>query len=154
MKRPGSCASHMHPCTAGGATQGLLPHERGPCAPASVETAVQTARLVLRKMSPTAVLNLSQDSVHPVAGQSPGTRGAVSTSLSLRHYPYHPVWGSIESISQKGFPPSEATDLGKRGGCAETSCHAMGSGTRQSWSYCGCKERCDVGAEPKVCFQE
>lgn len=120
MKRPGSCASHMHPCTAGGATQGLLPHERGPCAPASVETAVQTARLVLRKMSPTAVLNLSQDSVHPVAGQSPGTRGAVSTSLSLRHYPYHPVWGSIESISQKGFPPSEAYRLGKtRGLCRD-----------------------------------
>lgn len=33
MKRSSSCTSHMHPCTAGGATQGLLPHERGPCAP-------------------------------------------------------------------------------------------------------------------------
>ena len=99
---------------------GPAPPREGALRPASVETAVQTARLVLRKMSPTAVLNLSQDSVHPVAGQSPGTRGAVSTSLSLRHYPYHPVWGSIESISQKGFPPSEAYRLGKtRGLCRD-----------------------------------
>ena len=33
MKHPGSYASHMHPCTAGGATQCLLPNERRPCAP-------------------------------------------------------------------------------------------------------------------------
>ena len=80
----------------------------------------------------------------------------MSTSFSLRHYPYHPVWGSVKSISQKGFLPSEGLQTweNKGGGCAETSCHAMGSRTRQSLSYCGCKERGDVGAKPKVYFQE
>lgn len=51
----------------------------------------------------------------PCSWAEPRDEEAVSTSLSLRHYPYHPRWGSIKSISQKGFPLRGLTDLGKQG---------------------------------------
>lgn len=126
------------------------PTRGGPAPPGSVERAVETARLVLRKMSPTAVLNLSQDSKHNVAGQRPCPSLSLFETLSLS-----PCVGLNKIHFSEGIPALRGlTDLQKEGGgCAETSCHATDSRTRPSWSQCR-KERGDVGAKLKVCFQD
>lgn len=120
MQRPGSYTRHTHPVTASGATQCLLPHERRPCTPWLRGEGCRDGKAGAEE----DVSNSGSESQSRLHAHCSWAE-AMSISLSLRHCPYHPVWGSTTSISQKGFPPSEGLQICRKKVGAVQRPHAM-----------------------------